>query len=243
MTRKSIWTTRWEKKARNVAKSTSLDAFAEKSFEVLRRYINQSDRTILEVGSGTGRFAIALAAQFPNKHITGIDYTDQAIELSTKGANMRNLSNVTFQKENLFKLPFKNNSFDCVYENGVIEHFLNYDEAIAEMKRVTKPGGKVIINVNNWYCFPKTIEKLLLGKRYPFGYEKSFKHKEVTKALKDQNLEKIRVFAYNPFNTIVRFFLISPPLKKGMVKLTNLFEIILNILTFNRFSSIFGYMT
>src|SRR3989338_7538610 len=200
MTKKRIWEKRWKEKSKDAVKSTSLDFFAKNAFEVLDRNISRNDEKILEVGSGTGRFCIALAQKYPDKKITGIDYTKESVDLSNKGAELRHLKNVRFYKKDLFHLPYKSNSFDVVFENGVIEHFINYNDAIKEMTRVAKKGGKVIINVNNWFCFPKTVEKKILGKSYPFGYEKSFRNREVIGALADAGLKKIEVYAYNPFN-------------------------------------------
>ena len=124
----------------------------------------------------------------------------------------------------------------------MIEHFTNYQEALREMKRVVKNGGKIAINVNNWYCFPKTLEKKLLGKAYPFGYEKSFKHREVAKAFKQLGLKEVEVYAYNPFNYLVRFFFFSRKLKNAAAKLFLSLERSLNRLSGNRFSKRFGYM-
>ena len=159
MTKKRIWEKRWQKKAKNLLKSTGLDFFASQAFKILDKQIDNKDRKILEIGSGTGRFCIALAQKYPEKEILGIDYTQESIALSQAGAAARKLNNVQFQKADLFHLPFKDNSFDFVFENGVIEHFTNYQEALREMKRVVKNGGKIAINVNNWYCFPKTLRR------------------------------------------------------------------------------------
>jgi len=163
MTEKSVWEHRWKNKAKKIIKSTSLDFFAQRAFYVLDRYVSAKDKKILEIGSGTGRFCIALAKKYPNKEIIGIDYTDESVELSNIGVQKRNLKNVKFIKANLFNLPFKNGYFDFVFENGVIEHFKNYQDAINEMEKKKKKGGTIAVNTNNWYCFPKTFEKKNIG--------------------------------------------------------------------------------
>ena len=242
MTKQSIWKKRWARKSKDIMGSTSLDFFALRAFQVLDKSIGPKDDLILEIGSGTGRFCIALAKKYPSKKIIGIDYTDESVALSNKGAKMRGLSKVEFKKADLFQLPFPDNHFDLVFENGVIEHFKNYPEALLEMKRVVKKGGKIIVNVNNWYCFPKTIEKKILGKYYPFGYEKSFKHKEVIKAFKELGLTDIKVFAYNPANSVVRFFFFNKIIKRIVSLITLFMEKLLDLLSQNRFSKRCGYM-
>ena len=54
------------------------------------------------------------------------------------------------------------------------------------------PNGIISICVNNWYCFLKTFEKRALGARYPFGYEKSFKFKEIKQIFNEVNLRIIK---------------------------------------------------
>lgn len=242
MTQKSIWEHRWKQKSKDILKSTSLDFFALKAFQVLDRHISTSDQKILEIGSGTGRFCLALSEKYPNKKIIGIDYTNESIDLSKKGAELKNLKNVEFLQADLFKLPFSDNNFDVVFENGVIEHFYNYPEAIQEMKRVTKKGGQIIINVNNWYCFPKTLEKKVLGKYYPFGYEKSFKHREIKEVFDECGLKEMEIYAYNPSNYIVRFFFFNKYVKKTMAIITSFFERSLDFISKKKFSRRFGYM-
>lgn len=242
LTVKKIWEKRWDEKFKNVTKSTSLDFFAQKAYSILIKYIKNDHRKILEIGSGTGRFCIALAKKFPDKDIIGIDYTDEAINLSKEGVKHRKLTNVQFYKNDLFNLPYKDNSFDFVFENGVIEHFINYEDAIKEMIRVTKVGGTVIVNTNNWYCLPKTFEKKFLGKHYHFGYEKSFKHKELFSSFKNLGLKNVEVYAYNPFNYIVRFFFFSNSIKNIIAYIAILLENFLNAVSFNKFSRKFGYM-
>jgi SAM-dependent methyltransferase len=75
-------------------------------------------------------------------------------------------------------MPFKDNTFDLVYNSGVIEHFQEPDnvEAIREMGRVTKANGKVIVIVPNslclWYRMAKFTAVVLKG--FEFGYEEDY---------------------------------------------------------------------
>jgi len=86
------------------------------------------------------------------------------------------------------------------------------------------------------------LKKKILGKHYPFGYEKSFKHKEVRVAFKNARLSDIEVFAYNPFNYIVRFFFFNQTLKKIIAGPAIFVESLLDLVTFKKFSRAVGYM-
>jgi hypothetical protein len=57
---------------------------------------------------------------------------------------------------------------------------------------MVRKSGKIIITVPNWYNFPDTLYKWTLnklGKRFIYGYEKSFKHLELKKLFSDLGLE------------------------------------------------------
>ena len=74
-------------------------------------------------------------------------------------------------------LPFRPGSFDLVYSMGTIEHFPEYASAVAEVFRVLRPGGTVIVGVPNKldpFLRPLLVHFLNLAGRYDYGMEKSF---------------------------------------------------------------------
>ena len=113
---------------------------------------------------------------------------------------------------NLFQIPYPNDYFDVVFNEGVIEHYSlsnkpNYIDALREMIRVTKKSGKIIMAVPNWYNFPHTLYKWTLnklGKRFIYGYEKSFMHLELKKLFSDLGSEEIEVSGFYPSHGFYR---------------------------------------
>jgi SAM-dependent methyltransferase len=99
-------------------------------------------RDVLEVGCGIGtdaaRFARAGASY------TGVDATAIAIELAQERFRQDDFEG-SFQVAEAADLPFPDNSFDLVYSHGVIHHIHKTEEAIAEMARVVRPGGMVLV--------------------------------------------------------------------------------------------------
>ncbi len=68
-------------------------------------------------------------------------------------------------------------------------------------------SGKIIIAVPNWYNFPHALYKWTLnklGKRFIYGYEKSFKHLELKKLFSDLGLEEIEVSGFYPSHGFYR---------------------------------------
>jgi SAM-dependent methyltransferase len=74
-------------------------------------------------------------------------------------------------------LPFLDDSFDAIYSMGTIEHFDESAQAVAEMARVLKPGGRAIIGVPNRrdpFLRPLFVTVLQAIGLYGYGYEKSY---------------------------------------------------------------------
>jgi SAM-dependent methyltransferase len=83
-------------------------------------------------------------------------------------------------------IPLRNDSIDLVYSMGTIEHFDDYETAVAEIYRVLKPGGRAIIGVPNKldpFLRPLLVQGLYSIGAYPYGLEKSFTPSELRRLL------------------------------------------------------------
>ena len=98
----------------------------------------------------------------------------------------------------IFKIPFKDNTFDLVYNSGVIEHFKDPDNvaAISEMARVIKPSGRVIIIVPNTLCLWYKAGKFfaIIIKNFEFGYEEDYSPKRLKTAVQRSGLDIEKTF-------------------------------------------------
>lgn len=210
-TQEKIWEDQWGEYDKSVFESLS-SRFTKEAYKEIKRFMDINDKLILEAGCGTGRFCLLLANEFPSSKITGIDISDSALRIASNAKLQLQIKNVEFGKEDLFFTDYENDYFDVVFNEGVIEHFsleekLTYKEALREMVRITKPQGKVIIAVPNWYCFPHTFYKWflsLIGKEFKYGYERSFKHKELVNLFKEFNLCNIELSAWYPSHGFYR---------------------------------------
>lgn len=100
---------------------------------------------ILEVSVGTGANLPLLKERFPSAEVYGIDISHGMLERCRKNLLRKNLKTEIFHA-NASQLPFKKNQFDVVLHVGGINSFAEKEKALAEMFRVLKPGGKVVIN-------------------------------------------------------------------------------------------------
>ena len=103
-----------------------------------------SGEKILDVATGQGEFIALLKAQLPSYHsIIGIDESERIIEhAKTHFDDTR----IEFQMMDAYKMSFPNDSFDLVTISNSLHHFAQPLQILAEMKRVVKPGGKIIIH-------------------------------------------------------------------------------------------------
>lgn len=83
-------------------------------------------------------------------------------------------------------LPFADAAFDLAYTMGTIEHIAEYRQALCELRRVLRPGGRAIVGVPyRWNLFlrPLTVAVLSAFGAYPYAPEKSFSAPELRRDL------------------------------------------------------------
>ncbi len=108
----------------------------------------QNPRDILDVGCGTGRWAMELAQEFPRANVIGVDVAPPPAEdgaASTPGADARPTNYVFVQGNVLERLPFADNSFDFVHQRllTLAVPGRRWPSVVQELLRVTRPGGWV----------------------------------------------------------------------------------------------------
>jgi SAM-dependent methyltransferase len=106
-------------------------------------HVQPIDR-VLDVATGTGHTAFAFAP-----HVKSIIATDVTSEMLAEGENLKienGITNVNFQLADAHDLPFEDATFDIVTCRRAAHHFTNIRKALHEMKRVLKPGGRLVID-------------------------------------------------------------------------------------------------
>jgi SAM-dependent methyltransferase len=79
----------------------------------------------------------------------GIDIGAQVLDQARALAQGRGVSNVRFEEANVYELPFPDASFDVVFSNSLTSHLREPARALAEMRRVLKPGGVAAVVDND----------------------------------------------------------------------------------------------
>ena len=98
--------------------------------------------SVLEIGCGLGTDGAQFAKA--GAHYTGVDLTEAAVDLARKRFEVSGLPG-QFRVADAEHLDFADDSFDRVYSHGVLHHTPDTARAVAEIRRVLKPGGRAMI--------------------------------------------------------------------------------------------------
>ncbi len=124
----------------------------------------EDDDDILEIGFGTGRFFEALFAKNNTIHVSGLDYSEEMVEMARE-TNLENVSNnkLTLMLGNSDSIPFPDQSFNKVFCNMVIYFWDQPKKHLKEIKRVLKPGGV-------FYTGMRTHESMMVFPFVEYGF-------------------------------------------------------------------------
>jgi demethylmenaquinone methyltransferase/2-methoxy-6-polyprenyl-1,4-benzoquinol methylase len=92
----------------------------------------------LDVATGTGDLAIELARR--GAEVTGLDFSEPMLELARRKA-----PGIEWVRGNALELPFDDGAFDAVTVGFGARNFADLGRGLAEMARVAKPGGRVVV--------------------------------------------------------------------------------------------------
>ncbi len=88
---------------------------------------------ILDSGCGEGFILSEFKKRNIGKYLEGLDFSEQALDIGR-----RTFPDLTLKRGDIYSLPYKDNSFDLVICTEVLEHLERPDEALKEIKRVTR---------------------------------------------------------------------------------------------------------
>ena len=149
-------------------------------YEIERFLPEGGSLDILDVGTGTGFFAVLLAQQ--GHRVEGIDLTPAMLEEARTLAKQRNLD-ITFREMDAQNLDYPNDSFDVVISRNLTWTLPDPQRAYASWFRVLKPGG-VLLNFDAEYAAhvrSHSVQNRKVAPDSPYG------HVGMTDALQQEN--------------------------------------------------------
>lgn len=136
-------------------------------------------KRIVDIGCGEGITLEKLVRLYPDRQIVGIDSEPENIKICQ-------IHGLPIQYGTVFDLPFEDNSIDCILFFEVIEHLYEPEKALAEIRRVLKPLGRLALIFPNDRMF--MISRLLTGMFreafYDAGHVRQWTPSKIRKALK-----------------------------------------------------------
>jgi len=117
--------------------------------EILRTLDLKPDQRVLDIGSGPGHQAFEIASIVgPGGHVDGVDVAESALEIARQ--RCAGSRNIAFHLGAASKLPFGDTFFDVAMSSQVFEYLDDIPSALAEVRRVLKPGGRALIHDTDW---------------------------------------------------------------------------------------------
>jgi SAM-dependent methyltransferase len=103
-----------------------------------------ADMIVLDVACGAAHAAEAAAPHV--RQVIGLDLTPALLQIGAERLRQAGIANVLLQEGNAAALPFVDGSFDLVMCRSSLHHFPHPEQPIAEMARVCRPGGRVVVS-------------------------------------------------------------------------------------------------
>ena len=165
-------------------------------------HIKKGDR-ILDLGCSSGQSSIK-AAKTAQK-VVGVDFDESLLRLAKETAKREKIKNVEFRKVNLEKgLKYKENSFDKIIFLDVLEHLVERDKILKDIKRVLKKDGLVFVGVpNKDTSWKKRQREVGVCSFSDPDHKIEFSKKEILDLLKKHGFKIINV-SFSTFDTAYR---------------------------------------
>ncbi|MBQ8715363.1 MAG: bifunctional demethylmenaquinone methyltransferase/2-methoxy-6-polyprenyl-1,4-benzoquinol methylase UbiE [Prevotella sp.] len=114
--------------------------------KAIRQLLPYQPKTMLDIATGTGDFAILSAEMLRPVQLVGADISEGMMEIGRKKVAERNLQDIiSFEKEDCLHLSYADGTFDAVTAAFGIRNFSDLDQGLREMCRVLKKGGHLSI--------------------------------------------------------------------------------------------------
>jgi len=124
-------------------------------------------KRVLDIGCGKGRFARIIKERNPTADVWGLDMSEEMLKHVPE--------TILTRPGSMTELPFDDGSFDAAYATESLEHAVEIERAVAEMCRILKPGGRLVV-------IDKNAEHA--GRLKTPEWEKWFRREELEKLLR-----------------------------------------------------------
>jgi ubiquinone/menaquinone biosynthesis C-methylase UbiE len=115
--------------------------------ERLRSVLSPSSgERLLEVGPGTGYYSLPVARWLePSGRLDVLDIQQEMLDHTLRRATSEGIANIAGEQADGREMPYEDSSFDAAYLVTVLGEIPDQDAALRELRRVVKPGGRIVV--------------------------------------------------------------------------------------------------
>lgn len=166
---------------------------------------NNNGFRVLEIGCGTAIDSCLFGKKYKNSQIFCLDIFYPAVKLAERIAEDLDVS-LNLLNCDAARTCFKDNSFDLIFSQGVLEHFRDITPAMKEQVRLLKDNGILIIDVPQTYTLYSVFKHRMMKKgTWLIDWETQFSYRDLVKLGMRYSLEAIDVCGHE-YDSNVRFF-------------------------------------
>lgn len=149
-------------------------------------------RYVMEVGAGSGRDILRLAGAGAIAVV--LDYSPASLELVQRQSRASGVP-VHLIRADALALPFRDDVFEVVFHQGLLEHFRDPMPLLRENARVTASGGRVVVDVpQTFHLYTAMKQTLIAMNRWFAGWETQFTPGGLERRVRDAGLEVHRTY-------------------------------------------------
>lgn len=181
----------WSSFARfyDVSEALNGDVYREMTHQT--RLLIPRGAKVLDCAAGTGALSIAAADRAESVLCT--DTSKEMLSVARKKANHRRLFNITFEQRNIFHLQDADNTYDIAIAGNVLHLLVDPENAVRELCRVTKTGGRVLLPTFMLKDKSSISNKLIgIYKKLGFSPSTDYSPKSYVEMLKSCNCGEVK---------------------------------------------------
>jgi ubiquinone/menaquinone biosynthesis C-methylase UbiE len=146
----------WERTYRTEAN----ERFYEQAFDFIVGEFDSAPGRVLDAGCGRGFHSMRLAKR--GFSVLACDFSQVVLEMARENVHAAGLDDkISFASEDILNLSFDDGSQDCVLCWGVLMHIPDVANAVAELSRVLKSGGTLVVGENNAASLQSLANRLM----------------------------------------------------------------------------------
>jgi SAM-dependent methyltransferase len=147
---------------------------------------------VLEIGAGSGRDLLELARLGARGIV--LDYSPASLALVREQARAQGVP-VRLVQADATRMPFRDGAIDVSFHQGLLEHFRDPRPLLAENARITRGGGRVLVDVPQaFHLYTLMKQVLILVDRWFAGWETQFTLPRLERLVRESGLEVVRSY-------------------------------------------------